>query len=571
MDRNNNIIKQIRRTILIVEDEMINVEILTEILSDTYEIISAENGKAALDLVRKSLTPISVILLDINMPVMGGLEFLKIIKADDEYKRIPVIVFTSEKDNELEALELGASDFITKPYDLPEVILARVRRSIELSEDRMIIQAAERDELTDTYTRHVFAQYASKIDQYRPDEEMDLIVLDIDGFHLYNELYGYEAGNTALRSIADILKEIVRKKNGIVGRLQSDYFIMYMTRSEDYDRLFAGIDQELNQKYGISNLRFHLGIYQVESKTEAFEKRVDRAKQVCDSIRNSNKENYHVFDREAQQNDLFRERLMQDVRTAIREKQFEVYYQPKVNIDGNRFVLSSVEALVRWKHPELGIISPGVFIPLFEESGAIRAVDRFVWREAAIQIRKWKEKYGFTIPVSVNISRIDLFDKNLVNVIRQIIDEEGIRIQDMYLEITESAYNNDLQQVITTIESFKDEGFTIEIDDFGSGFSSLSSIAIMPLDVLKLDMQFVREMFKNDKTFKIIGIVADIAKYLKVQLVAEGVETWEQLVALKSMGYNVIQGYYFSRPLPAAEFEKFIENNRNITIRKERD
>ncbi len=571
MDRNNNIIKQIRRTILIVEDEMINVEILTEILSDTYEIISAENGKAALDLVRKSLTPISVILLDINMPVMGGLEFLKIIKADDEYKRIPVIVFTSEKDNELEALELGASDFITKPYDLPEVILARVRRSIELSEDRMIIQAAERDELTDTYTRHVFAQYASKIDQYRPDEEMDLIVLDIDGFHLYNELYGYEAGNTALRCIADILKEIVRKKNGIVGRLQSDYFIMYMTRSEDYNRLFAGIDQELNQKYGISNLRFHLGIYQVESKTEAFEKRVDRAKQVCDSIRNSNKENYHVFDREAQQNDLFRERLIQDVRTAIREKQFEVYYQPKVNIDGNRFVLSSVEALVRWKHPELGIISPGVFIPLFEENGAIRAVDRFVWREAAIQIRKWKEKYGFTIPVSVNISRIDLFDKNLVNVIRQIIDEEGIRIQDMYLEITESAYNNDLQQVITTIESFKDEGFTIEIDDFGSGFSSLSSIAIMPLDVLKLDMQFVREMFKNDKTFKIIGIVADIAKYLKVQLVAEGVETWEQLVALKSMGYNVIQGYYFSRPLPAAEFEKFIGNSRNITIRKERD
>ncbi len=571
MDRNNNIIKQIRRTILIVEDEMINVEILTEILSDAYEILSAENGKVALDLIRKSLTPISVILLDINMPVMGGLEFLKIIKEDDEYKRIPVIVFTSEKDNELEALELGASDFITKPYDLPEVILARVRRSIELSEDRMIIQAAERDELTDTYTRHVFAQYASKIDQYRPDEEMDLIVLDIDGFHLYNELYGYESGNTALRSIADILKEIVRKKNGIVGRLQSDYFIMYMTRSEDYDSLFAGIDQELNQKYGISNLRFHLGIYQVESKTESFEKRVDRAKQVCDSIRNSNKENYHVFDREAQQNDLFRERLMQDVKTAIREKQFEVYYQPKVNIDGNRFVLSSVEALVRWKHPELGIISPGVFIPLFEESGAIRAVDRFVWREAAIQIRKWKEKYGFTIPVSVNISRIDLFDKNLVNVIRQIIDEEGIRIQDMYLEITESAYNNDLQQVITTIESFKDEGFTIEIDDFGSGFSSLSSIAIMPLDVLKLDMQFVREMFKNDKTFKIIGIVADIAKYLKVQLVAEGVETWEQLVALKSMGYNVIQGYYFSKPLPAAEFEKFIENNRNITIRKERD
>ncbi len=570
MDKNNNIIKQIRRTILIVEDESINVEILSEILSDSYEIMSAGNGKEGLDAVRRSLTPISLILLDINMPVMGGLEFLRIIKAEEEYKRIPVIVFTSEKDNELEALDLGASDFITKPYDYPEVIMARVRRSIELSEDRMIIQAAERDDLTDTYTRHVFSQYVSKIDQYRPDEKMDLIVLDINEFHLYNELYGYEAGNYALRSMADILKEVVRQNYGIVGRLQTDYFVLYMTRKEDYAQLFGEIDQALNQKYGISSLRFHLGIYQVESKEEAIGKRIDRAKQVCDSIRNSNKEYFNVFDKKAQEDNLFRERLVQDVRTAIREKQFEVYYQPKVNIDGNRYILSSAEALVRWNHPELGVISPGIFIPLFEENGAIQAVDRFVWREAAFQVRKWKEKYGFTIPVSVNISRIDLFDKNLINVIREVIDEAGINVEDLYLEITESAYNNELQQVIASIETFKDEGFTIEIDDFGSGFSSLSTIAVMPLDVLKLDMQFVREMFKNDKTFKIIGIVADIARYLKVRLVAEGVETHEQLVALKSMGYNVIQGYYFSRPLPAAEFEKYIETNSDICIRKGR-
>ncbi len=571
MDRNNNIIRQIRRTILIVEDEPINTEILSEILSDTYEILTAENGKEALDIIHESLVPISVVLLDINMPVMNGFEFLKVIKAEEDYKRIPVIVFTGEKDHEIRALELGASDFITKPYDLPEVIMARVRRSIELSEDRMIIRAAERDELTDTYTRHVFAQYAMKIDVYRPEEKTDLIVLDINEFQLYNELYGYEAGNHALRSIAGILKEVVRKNNGIVGRLQSDYFIMYMASAGDYDRLFGEIEQELVQKYDISNLRFHLGIYQVTDKKEAMEMRIDRAKQVCDSIRNSNKESYKLFDRAAQEDNLFKERLLQDVRTAIREKQFQVYYQPKINIDGSRYFLSSAEALVRWKHPELGIISPGVFIPLFEENGAIREVDRFVWREAARQIRTWKEKYGFTIPVSINISRIDLFDKNLVNVLRQIIQEEGIRIQDIYLEITESAYNNELQQVIASIEKFKDEGFTIEIDDFGSGFSSLSTIAVFPLDVLKLDMQFVREMFKNDKTFKIIGIVADIARYLKVQLVAEGVETREQLVALKSMGYNIIQGYYFSRPLPAEEFEQMIETSGKFSMKKERE
>ncbi len=561
MSNNNNIIRQIKRTILIVEDEWINTAILSEIISDSFDVLTAENGKEALALIKESLTPISLILLDINMPVMGGIEFLKIIKADEQYKKIPIIVLTSEKDSELQALELGAADFITKPYDMPEVIMARVRRSIELSEDRMIIQAAERDELTDTYNKHIFIGYAKKIDKHRPQEETDLVVFNIDKFHLYVELYGYETGDYSLRSLAEILKEVVRQHNGIVGRLQTDYFVLYMSRVRDYGELIANIERELTSKYKITNLRFHLGIYRIKNKSESIEKRIDRAKQVCDSIRDSNKENYHIFDEEGQKDELYREKLIQDVRQAIREKQFEVYYQPKMNVKGNKAVLSSAEALIRWNHPELGFISPGVFIPLFEENGVIRQVDRFVWREAAAQVRKWKEKFGFTIPVSVNISRIDMFDKHLVSTIRRIIDEEGISVGDMYLEVTESAYNNEMDQAIATIEGFKEEGFTIEIDDFGSGFSSLNTIAVLPLDVLKLDMKFVREMLKNEKTFKIVGIVADIAKYLKVKLVAEGVETKEQLEALRNMGYNIIQGYYFSRPLPAGEFEKFIEEN----------
>ncbi len=560
----NNIIKQIRRTILIVEDEIINIEILSEILSDEFEVITAGNGKEALDIVRKSITPISAILLDINMPVMNGIEFLKIIKADEDYKRIPIIVLTSEKQNEIEALELGAADFIAKPYDFPEVIIARVNRSVELSEDRMIISAAERDELTDTYNKHIFIEYAAKIDLYRPNEPMDLIVTDLDRFQLYNELYGYDAGDYALRSFADILKEIARQKNGIVGRLQSDFFVLYMNHIDDYNALIEEINDELLHKYDISNLRFHLGIYRSENKEEPMEQRIDRAKHVCAAITNNSVENYSIFDEKAQEEKLFRERLLQDVKTAIAEKQFEIYYQPKIDITNDKFFLSSAEALIRWNHPDLGFISPGVFIPLFEENGTIRDVDRYVWREAARQIRKWKEKYGYTIPVSVNISRIDVMDKSLVNDIRQIVDEEGIGVGDMYLEITESAYNSEIEQANTSIEKFKDEGFTIEIDDFGSGYSSLNTIAFMPHDVLKLDMKFVREMFTNDKILKIIAIVAEIANYLKVKLVAEGVETKEQLVALKSMGYNIIQGYYFSRPLPVAEFEKMIDSKKEF-------
>jgi diguanylate cyclase (GGDEF)-like protein len=560
MNNRNNIINKIKHTILIVDDELINQEILKEILGDSYDTLIAGDGEEALEVVRSALKPISLILLDLNMPRMGGLEFIRAIKQEEKFRRIPIIVSTGEKESELSSLELGAVDFITKPYDMPEIILARVARSIELSEDRIIIQASERDELTGVYNKHIFVEYVQKVDRYRLGTEYDMVVLNIDKFHLFNELYGRDEGDRVLSALAEILMDISRRNDGIVGRLQSDYFALYITRQPDYNAVVQLIRQRMEQKYNVSSLSLRVGIYQVTAEeSDPVDIRIDRATRMCDDIRGSNQNSFLIFDLERQKNVLFKERLIRDARRAVRERQFEVYYQPKINIRGERFQLSSAEALIRWNHPDFGFISPGVFIPIFEENGTIRILDRFVWEEAARQIRVWKDRYNRSIPVSVNVSRIDMFDSRIVDVLRDIVRENGIAPGEMYLEITESAYNNETDQILEIINQLKDSGFTIEIDDFGSGYSSLNTLASFSFDVLKLDMQFIREMHKNEKARKMIDIVAEIAGVLKVTLVAEGVETKEQCDALKQTGYDVVQGYYFSKPLCVRDFDAFIE------------
>lgn len=551
-----NIINKLKRYILIAEDEYINQEILKEILKNEYEILVANNGLEALEILKTSTKPISLILLDINMPLMDGFSVIKEIKKDKENMNIPIIVITGDKESELEALTLGAVDFITKPFDLNEVIMARVNRSIELSEKRIIVSAAERDELTDVYNKHIFEEYVGKINKYRQDIKKDMIVLNISHFHLYNELYGKEEGDKALVYIASILKDIARCNDGIVSRLQRDVFAIYLNHQENYDEFITKITNDLKEKYNI-NITFKIGIYFVDDFNEGAEECINRAKMVCDEIKESSTKFYNIYNDEDQQKQLFKEKLTHDFKRAIDNKEFKVYYQPKISILGDKYKLTSAEALVRWVHPELGFISPGMFIPLFEENGNIKILDQYVWNEAAKQIKIWKDKFNIIIPISINVSRADMFDESIVDIINNIVKDNGIKQSDLYLEITESAYNNETDQIIGIIERFKELGFKIEIDDFGSGYSSLNTLATLPFDVLKLDMKFVHDMFKNDKTLKMVEIVSEIAKHLNVKLIAEGVETKEQLDMLKKLKYDIIQGYYFSKPVDSLEFELF--------------
>ena len=260
--------------------------------------------------------------------------------------------------------------------------------------------------------------------------------------------------------------------------------------------------------------------------------------------------------------DEFKKRLLLDVEQALKEEEFKVYYQPKFNIKEKVPVLSSAEALLRWHHHAYGMIAPSVFIPLLEESRLIRKVDAYVWQKAARQISEWKRKKKITVPVSVNVSRVDMPDEKMVVYLEELIEDCDISSEELLLEITESAYMEDPSLIIERVKQLRKKGFLIEMDDFGTGYSSLNMLADVPVDVLKMDMRFVQNLKSSAKQETMIRLIMDIAKYLGMNVVAEGVEDKAQVDFLRSVGCDVIQGYYFSKPLPEEEFVQLILDER---------
>ena len=288
------------------------------------------------------------------------------------------------------------------------------------------------------------------------------------------------------------------------------------------------------------------------------ERRFDRAKLAADSIRGSLTKVIALYDNSMREAELLSEQLIEDFPAAIREHQFRVFYQPKFDIRPPEPLLHSAEALVRWQHPRLGLISPGVFIPLFESNGLIQTLDYYVWSEAAAQIRKWKDLLHISLPVSVNVSRVDLSDSELVEKIQDIVARNGLRSDDLLLEITESAYTKDSGRIIEEVKRLRELGFHMEMDDFGSGYSSLNMFTALPIDALKLDIEFIRSAFQERRDTRLLEVMFQLAATFDVMTIAEGVEKAEQMLSLKAMGCDIIQGYYFSPPLPAEDFEAFI-------------
>ena len=548
-----------KRRILIVEDELINQELLRIMLSETYEILFAATGTEALKIIESEHQTLSLILLDLNLPDMKGMDILRQLKADPAAAKVPVIVMTSERESEVESIEEGAVDFIPKPYPQAEVVRVRIRRTIELSEDRDIIGQTERDQLTGLYNREFFYRYAEQYDRYHKDLPTDAIVLDINHFHMINERYGKAYGDEVLRKIGEKVRDVVKNAGGIVCRRSADTFLVYCPHRSDYpeilDRvsvLLGGNDKKENRVW------LRMGVYADVDKGIDIERRFDRAKQAADTVKNSFAKAIGIYDDSLLEQERQTEELLEDFAAAIREKQFLVYYQPKYDITRSEPVLSSAEALVRWKHPKRGMVSPGAFIPVFEKNGLIQELDNYVWNEAAAQIRDWKERFGVSVPVSVNISRIDMYDPYFIEKLDDIVARNGLEHRELLLEITESAYTEDSAQIVSTVKQLREKGFRIEMDDFGTGYSSLNMISDLPIDALKLDMQFIRNAFRERKDTRLLEVIFHLAESLEVPTIAEGVETAEQMLTLKSMGCDIVQGYYFSRPLPANEFEPLV-------------
>ncbi len=526
------------RTILIVDDEAINREILGNIIQTEYKVIYAENGKEALEKIHANRPAISLVLLDLLMPVMDGTEVLKALHEEGIIADIPVIVLTSEKSNEIESLKLGAADFLTKPYNLPEVILARVRHSIQLFENSKIIHATEFDSLTQFYSSNFFFEYASQFDLRFPDKVMDAVAVNFTRFHLLNQLKGCGFGDEVLKAMADGIRKALLITGGIAGRNEADCFYLYVPHQDDYGIVLQKINEALASLLKPSEIRLRLGVFSDTERAFPMIQRFDHAVQACNSLRSkaSGATDICIYDEKMAEKEVFDAKLIQNFEAAIEQKQFKVNYQPKFNIKGDKPVLCSAEALVSWMHPEFGRVRPDLFIPLFEENGLVTKLDRYVWEESARQIRRWKEELGVTIPVSVNVSRVDIAAPDMTDFITRIVKENGLSPSEYMLEITESAYTSDSRHIIEVVENLRSLGHKIEMDDFGSGYSSLNMLTSMPIDVLKMDKAFIRNIQPGNKEMKLVELVLDIARNLEVPVVAEGVETEEEYKMLKNAG-----------------------------------
>ena len=546
-----------KRQLLVVEEEAKDLRFLSSVLSEQYDLIHAETGAEAERLMSAYSDTLSMVLMDPILPDIYGLEIVRRMKKDPELARIPVIIISAARYAEAESLSMGAIDFIPKPYPEPKVILARLRRSIELSEDRQIISLTERDNITGLYNLDYFYQYAGQFDVYHKDLPMDAIVLDINHFRMINERYGRSVGDEIIRTIGETLRMAVKDSGGIVCRRTADTFLVYCPQRDDYQKILHEVSAAAAAGRRMK-VHLRMGVYSNADKTIGVEHRFDRAKMAADSVRGKFTNGIGFYDHDLYENELYTEQLLESFSDALEEKQFCVYYQPKFDIRSEHPVLNSAEALVRWKHPKFGMLSPGRFIPLLENNGLIKALDSYVWNAVAEQMREWKERFGVMLPVSVNISRADIYDNGLVAELSELVRRNGIDPKYFLLEITESSYTENPESLVAMVKDLRAAGFLIEMDDFGSGYSSLNMISMLPIDVIKLDMKMLHTAFSKQTDTRILKAVIGLADSLHVPTIAEGVETAEQLKSLKEMGCDMVQGYYFSTPLPPEEFEKFL-------------
>ena len=554
-----------RKKILVVEDNALNRSLLCQILSADYDVEEAENGQEALGVLRQFGEGISLILLDIIMPVMDGYTFLSIMKADPSYSSIPVIVTTQNdaESDEVAALSHGATDFVAKPYK-PQIILHRVAGIIRLRETAAMINMIQYDRLTGLYSKQYFYQQAGEVLLRNPDQQYDIICSDIENFKLINDVFGVKAGDRLLRGIGNAYAERL-KGIGICGRLNSDQFACLLKHRDDYtDDMFIEASILTNGLLDIHNIVMKWGIYNVEDRSVSIEQICDRALLAARSIKGQYGKYFAIYD-DTLRNQLLREQAITDsMESALSQNQFLVYLQPKYRIKDEFLV--GAEALVRWNHPVWGFLSPAEFIPLFEKNGFITRLDRFVWEKACAVLHDWDERGYYPMSVSVNVSRADIYNEDLADTLVKIIEKYDLDPSRLHLEITESAYTENPKQIIDTVTTLRELGFVIEMDDFGSGYSSLNMLNDMPIDILKLDMKFIRSEMAKPKSQGILQFIINLASWMNLSVVAEGVETKAQLLRLTEIGCDYVQGYYFAKPMPCQEFEGLLDEYRGAGI-----
>ncbi len=414
------------------------------------------------------------------------------------------------------------------------------------------------DELTGIYNKQAFYAKTKEMLLDNPDKNFDLLRINIERFKVLNDLFGESTGDKLLRYIGKFLKEI-NLPLCVSGRLYADNFVVCYEAGKGDSRRMINTLQMVADSFAINNRTIlSFGLYRIDDKTLPVSVMCDRANMALWKAKGNFKNPYCEYDEKMRQQVLKEQKIINAMEMAIQNKEFTLYLQPKYDIEKGTII--GAEALVRWISLENGFISPGDFIPVFENNGFVYEVDKFIWEESCRYLRKWLDEGREVHPISVNVSRIDLYDPKLVKHLVDLREKYQLPSQYLELEITESAYTEDPEQIITITRQLREAGFVILMDDFGTGYSSLNMLKDIQIDVLKLDMGFLKSSDYSAKGGNILTAILKMAESLKMQTIAEGVETKEQVEFLKSIGCKYVQGFYYSKPLPVGEFEKLISD-----------
>ena len=561
-------------TILLLDDEKNNLASLKKILEKNFFILFTSSPREAAQFLRTNPSLVSAVCVSADLDQTSAQssaqsacsEFLRSVNSYAWSSQIPIIVSAkrhSEK-AELEAMENGAVDFVHEPYD-EQIVLKRFQNVIRLRETSVAMRTVSRDDLTGLYSKQYFLIQAQKILENKGDKEYDILCIDIERFKLVNDIYGIEIGNKILRRVGQLILEEAQKWNGIAGHFSEDIFFVINERPESFDddgfrKLVDRLNEVEEVKHFNMRLRLVFGIYQVKNLRTSISVMCDRAQMAAEKIKGHYGVYHCYYDDSIRKRMINEQKIASSMEAALKNREFLVYYQPKYDLATE--TIAGAEALVRWRSKEMGFMSPADFIPLFEKNGFITRMDMYVWEKVCIDLRSWISSGNKIVPVSVNVSRADLLNPSLVQTLSNLVKKYNIPPKFLHLEITESAYTEDPEQIVKIIYELRKREFMIEMDDFGSGYSSLNMLSEMPIDILKLDMTFVRNEMERTNGKGILSYIISLANWLNLKVVAEGVETKGQVTQLKQLGCSYVQGYYFSKPLDRDEFFSLLRKSK---------
>ena len=547
-----------------------------------FDVVETDCGLKAIDLIEDE--PFDLVLLDVMMPGIDGLETLKRIREQKSSSTLPVIMVTakSESDNIVEALDMGANDYVTKPVDFA-VALARVnahlsRRKAELQllevNQRLKAEIVNREEsearsqylayhdsLTGLGNRLLFKEQLEQAlgDMTLRPHPLAVLFVDLDGFKTVNDTLGHSIGDMLLKSIANRLRDILPETYRI-ARLGGDEFAvlqMAVAQPEASSAMAEKIIEVVSLPYNIEGHDITVGAsvgvaigHPDSINAESFLKNADLAMY---SAKSDGRGTYRMFDPEMDAIAQVRRILERDLRNAVVQDGFRLFYQPLVNLQTKK--VSAFEALMRWQHPQRGLVPPSEFIPVAEEMGLIVQLGEWALRQACAEAVGWPDG----ICVSVNLSPLQFAKGNLVATVMNALASSGLPASRLELEITESVLFEKSEFNIAILNQLRELGVRISMDDFGTGYSSIGYLRSFQFDKIKIDRSFVRDLLVDEGSLAIVRAIAGLGVSFGMTTTAEGVETEEQMRCLNREGCVEVQGYLYSKPIPASEIAALLE------------